>query len=335
MRLGLLIPQGYFNEFDGWNPTRAWTRVVEIAREAEARGFDSVWLGEHVLAKWNAAGPVFDCVTLAAAIAAQVPRVEIGFTVVNSTFRNPAMTAKAAGTIDAVSGGRLVLGLGAGFKPSEALAFGHAFPDLPERMAILEEHFEIISRMTRTPPAHFTFRGQHAWVEEGINSPGTGGRDHIPLLIGGHGRNVTFRIAARFCDELNINLAPREVPPYLDPLAERCREVGRDRTAWPLRLQTGTNPSTAYPELRATGGQRMMGPGDFPTTVVKTAGQDLQPRSEIIADALAAGFDRFIAGVPGLANTFETLDEFLEDAAAAGVHLADSGTARHEGAASQ
>ena len=100
------------------------------------------------------------------------------------------------------------------------------------------------------------------------------------------------------------------MPPYLDALAERCHEAGRDRAAWPLLLQSGTNPSTAYPGLRATGGQRMMGPGDFPTNVVKTAGQNLQPRAELIAEAAAAGFDRFVAGVPGLANTFETLDEF-------------------------
>jgi hypothetical protein len=142
---------------------------------------------------------------------------------------------------------------------------------------------------------------------------------------------VTFRIAARFCDELNINLAPREVPPYLEVLSQRCEEAGRDRTTWPLRLQTGTNPSTAYPGLRSTGGQRMMGPGDFPTTVVKTAGQNLQPRSEIMADAKAIGFDRLIAGVPGLATTFETLDEFLEDAAQAGITItppASAGAAR-------
>jgi hypothetical protein len=262
-------------------------------------------------------------VTLAAGIAAAVPRVGVGFTVINSTFRNPAMTAKAAGTLDAISGGRVILGLGAGFKPSEALAFGQPFPDLPERMAILEEHFEIIAGMTRNPPAPVTFRGRYAWTEAGVNAPATGalGRDHIPLLIGGHGRNVTFRIAARFCDYLNINLSPRELPPYLDALAERCHEVGRDRAAWPLLLQNGSNPSVPYPDIRETGGQRMFSAADYPTTVVKTAGQNLQPRRDLLAEAAAAGFDHYIAGVPGLANTFETLDEFLEDAAAVGITL--------------
>ena len=250
-----------------------------------------------------------------------MPRVEIGFTVVNSTFRNPAMTAKAAGTIDAVSGGRLILGLGAGFKISEATAFGQPFPDLPERMATLEEHFEIISRMTRRDEPHFTFKGRYAWVENGINSPATSGRDHIPLLIGGHGKKVTFRIAARYCDELNINLTPAEMPPYLAVVAERCDEIGRDPAS--LKLQSGINPSILYPGMRELGGQRMMGPGDFPTNVVATSGQvPLQPRAETMAALRDLGFHRFVAGVPGLANTFETLDEFVEEAAAGGFTLA-------------
>jgi alkanesulfonate monooxygenase SsuD/methylene tetrahydromethanopterin reductase-like flavin-dependent oxidoreductase (luciferase family) len=317
MRLGLLLPQGYFNEFDGWHPHTAYQRVLAIALEAERRGFDSIWLGEHVLAKWNPAEIAFECVSLATALAAVVPRVEIGFTVVNSTFRNPAMTAKAAGTIDAVSGGRLVLGLGAGFKVSEADAFGHAFPDLPTRMAILSEHFEIISRMTRRDGQPVTFAGRHAWVEGGLNAPATGGRDHIPLLIGGHGKNVTFRLAARYCDELNINIRPDLLPPYLEVVHQRCEEIGRDPAT--LKLQAGTNPSQVYPGLRNLGGQRMMGEGDYPVSVNPTSAEPQPPRTEVIAALADLGFDRFIAGVPGLANTFETLDEFLEDWEAAGM----------------
>ncbi len=323
MRFGLLLPQGYFDEFDGWAPPAAWERILEIARTAERRGFDSVWLGEHVLAKWNEREIVFDCVTLAASIAAAVPRVEIGFTVVNSTFRNPAMTAKAAGTIDSVSGGRLILGLGAGFKEREAQAFGQPYPGLGERLDILEEHFEIISRLTRRDEPPFDYRGKHAWVEKGINGPATSGRDHIPLLIGGHGKHKTFRIAARFCDELNINLTPVEMPPYLDALHERCAEVDRDPST--IRLQWGSNPSIHYPGMRTTGGQRMMGPGDFPTSVIPTSGQiPLPSRPELLAGFRELGFGRIVAGIPGLANTFETLDEFIEDCAAAGMPLEPS-----------
>ena len=155
MRLGLLLPQGYFNEFDGWRPDRAWARVVEVAREAERRGFDSVWLGEHVLAKWNDAETAFDCVTLAAAIAAAVPRVEIGFTVVNSTFRNPAMTAKMGATLQYLTGGRFIMGIGAGWKEDEYRAYGYDYPAAGVRIDQLEEAVQIIRAMWTQSQATF------------------------------------------------------------------------------------------------------------------------------------------------------------------------------------
>jgi hypothetical protein len=133
MKVGLLLPQGYFSEFEGWQPVAAWERILEIARLGERLGFDALWAGEHTLSKWDPEEMVFDCLTLHTAVAAAVPRVDIGFGVVNSTFRNPAMTAKMASTLDTISGGRLILGLGCGFKPSEASAFGAPFPDMKER----------------------------------------------------------------------------------------------------------------------------------------------------------------------------------------------------------
>ena len=171
MKIGLLLPQGYFNEFEGWQPVAAWERILEIAQLGERLGFDALWAGEHILAKWDPEGIVFDCLTLHTAVAAAVPRVDIGFGVINSTFRNPAMTAKMASTLDTISGGRLILGLGCGFKPSEASAFGVPFPDMKERLAMLGEHFEIISRMTRRDEPPFTFEGEYARVENVVNAP--------------------------------------------------------------------------------------------------------------------------------------------------------------------
>ena len=228
MKIGLLLPQGYFNEFEGWQPVAAWERILEVARLGERLGFDALWAGEHVLAKWDPEGMMFDCVTLHTAVAAAVPRVDIGFGVINSTFRNPAMTAKMASTLDTISGGRLILGLGCGFKPSEASAFGAPFPDMKERLAILGEHFEIISRMTRRDEAPFTFEGQHARVENVVNAPRTGGGDHVRLAIGGHGKNVTMRLAAKYCDEINIDLPAESLAEAMTVLADRCDEIGRD-----------------------------------------------------------------------------------------------------------
>ena len=122
MKIGLVLPQGYFNEFEGWEPGRAWARIVELAQTAEKLGFESIWTGEHPLSKWPGESIAFDCWALTSGLAPLVPRVGIGMIVLNSTFHNPAITAKAASTLDAISGGRLTLGLGAGFKENEAAA---------------------------------------------------------------------------------------------------------------------------------------------------------------------------------------------------------------------
>ena len=123
MQVGLVLPQGYFNEFEGWPPGRAWARIVEIAQTAERLGFESIWTGEHVLSKWPGESIAFDCWALSSGLAPLVPRVGIGMVVLNSTFHNPAMTAKAASTLDANRAGRLTLGIEAGVQHNEAAAY--------------------------------------------------------------------------------------------------------------------------------------------------------------------------------------------------------------------
>jgi alkanesulfonate monooxygenase SsuD/methylene tetrahydromethanopterin reductase-like flavin-dependent oxidoreductase (luciferase family) len=316
MKVGLLLPQGYFNEFDGWQPVAAWERILDIARLGERLGFDALWTGEHVLAKWDPEGMVFDCVTLHTAVAAAVPRVDIGFGVINSTFRNPAQTAKMASTLDTISGGRLILGLGCGFKVSEASAFGVPFPDMKERLAILGEHFEIISRMTRRDAAPFTFEGQRARVEDVVNAPRTGGGDHVRLAIGGHGRNVTFRLAAKYCDEINVDLPAESMADAMAVLADRCDEIGRDPAT--LDVVTGTNPAWPYPGLRAIGRQRLMAKEDLPA-IMPYDFDNLLPRADEMAQWVELGIDSIICGVPGLVDTDEGIYELLDDLRTAGI----------------
>jgi alkanesulfonate monooxygenase SsuD/methylene tetrahydromethanopterin reductase-like flavin-dependent oxidoreductase (luciferase family) len=319
MKVGLLLPQGYFNEFEGWQPVAAWERILEIARLGERLGFDALWAGEHVLAKWDPEGMVFDCVTLHTAVAAAVPRVDIGFGVINSTFRNPAQTAKMASTLDTISGGRLILGLGCGFKPSEASAFGVPFPDMKERLAILGEHFEIISRMTRRDEAPFTFEGEHARVENVVNTPRTGGGDHVRLAIGGHGKNVTFRLAAKYCDEINVDLPAESMAEAIAVLADRCDEIGRDPAT--LDIVTGTNPAWPYPGLRAIGRQRLMKKEDLPA-IMPYDFDNLLPRADEMAQWVELGIDSIICGVPGLVDTDEGVYELLDDLRTAGIEPA-------------
>lgn len=320
MKVGLVLPQGYFNEFEGWEPRQAWDRMVELALLAERLGFESIWTGEHVLSKWQGESIAFDCWALSAGLAPLVPRVGIGLIVLNSTFHNPAMTAKAAATLDTIAGGRLTLGLGAGFKENEARAFGYPYPSLKDRMAMLSEHFEIIWRATRTAEPSFTFKGDHAWVEDLANSPRAARPPGIKLLIGGHGKNVTFRIAARYCDELNINTFPDEVPELLEVFRERCAEIGRDPDE--VELNCGTNQIMRYKGLKVTGGQRFAEPHELayqdPAKVAAVG-----TRAEELAQWRELGFDRLVAGVPGLHNTDEPLYEFIEDCRTAGIDFFD------------
>ncbi|HUG37051.1 MAG TPA: LLM class flavin-dependent oxidoreductase [Candidatus Limnocylindrales bacterium] len=322
MRIGLLIPQGYFGEFDGWEPARAWERVLAIAERGRRLGFGSLWTGEHVLSKWDPRSLAFECATLSTAIAARVPDVEIGFVVLNSTFRNPVLTAKFAGTLDAISGGRLILGLGAGFKPNEAEAMGVRFPATAERLAVLTEHFEILSRLTRAGGGAVDFEGRHARAKGAVNEPAVAGRDHVPLLIGGHGRNVTFRLAARYCDEINVDHMPPEMPEALAVLADRCAEVGRDPAT--LTVAATIGPAWPYVGLRVTGRQRMMVQSDIPA-IMEANVSGVGTRTEEMIAWRELGIGRLVVGAPGMVDTDEAMDQLVEDLTEAGLALTPRG----------
>lgn len=318
MRVGLIIPTGYWGEFAGWHPPDVWKRVLDIARLAERLGFDSLWVGEHLAPKWDREAPLYDGVPLMTAIASHVPRVDIGFVVLNTTFRNPAATAKMATAIDAISGGRLVVGLGAGFREEEARPYGFDFPGTGERLSILAEHLEVISRMTRVGEPPVSFSGRHITTTAAVNSPRTGGRDHIPLLIGGHGPNVTFRLAARYCDEINIDVLPDRMAESMAVLADRCQEIGRDPAT--LKVAAAVRGSWPYRDVTVTGGQRMITQADMPAIMgLDVAASD--SRVAEIARWKELGVDRLVCGVPGSATTDESIHELVEHLALAGVPL--------------
>ncbi len=319
MRIGLQLPQGYFNEFDGWDSARAWKRILEIAQLGERLGFESLWTGEHVTSKWGGHGSIaFDCFILSSAVAAVVPTPEIGFDVINSTFRNPALTAKMAATIDAVADGRVVLGLGAGFKEVEYTTYGFDFPSLKERLAILGEHFEIVSRMLTADEAAFSFDGSYARVHGMDSSPRGVRRPRVKLMVAGRGPNVTFRLAAKYADILNVGVQLEEAPEYLPIVRQRCEEIGRDPDT--LELQAALNASVRYRGLTNTGGQRMMESHEFQDTDPRYL-ENIGSRVEEIAGWRDLGIDELVVAVPGLHNTDETLYEMIDDIHAAGVEF--------------
>jgi F420-dependent oxidoreductase-like protein len=228
MKVGLTLPQGCDREYLGLEPRAAWHRTVEIAQQAEALGFESLWVYDHfTVDPPPEPAPIFEPFVELSAIAMATSRARLGHLVLAAAYRNAALTAKMISTLDVVSGGRAELGIGAGWKEDEWLAYGYGFPATSERLAILADHLEVISRMLA--PGRASYTGRHAQVIDAIHEPKGLQQPRLPIVVGGNGPNVTWRLAARFADELNLDaLMPDEVARALPVIAERCREVGRD-----------------------------------------------------------------------------------------------------------
>ncbi len=251
MKVGIIAPQGWQGEYDGWETLAAWRRTVQVTRQAEALGFESVWLYDHVHTVPRPTDEItFESFTSLAALAALTSRIRLGHIVICTAFRNPALTAKMISTLDAISGGRMELGIGAGWKRDEWLAYGYGFPETKERLARLADDLEVITRMLEPGRStHATFEGTYAHVRDAINVPKPVQQPRVPIMVGGNGPNVTWRLAARFADELNLDGAePDELDEALSVIRSRCEEIGRDPATlpvsihiWPERLAAAGN----------------------------------------------------------------------------------------------
>jgi len=239
MKIGLLVPQGWKHEYDGWDPAAAWERSIELARQAEQLGFESLWVFDHFHTVDPDAtdDPTFESFTTLAAVAMVTRRVRVGHMVICTGFRNPALTAKLASTLDVISGGRFELGIGAGWKEDEWLAYGYGFPPVAERLAQFSDHLEVITRMLA--PGRATYHGTHASVDGAINEP-KGIQPHIPIIVGGNGRTKTAGLAIRHADELNlVFIRPPKVRELIAGVRETCERAGRDPDT--LRISLYTN----------------------------------------------------------------------------------------------
>jgi len=141
LEIGIIVPQGWTGEYDGWEPRAAWKRTVAVTQQVEALGFESIWLFDHFHTVPRPTDEItFESFTSLAALSAITQRVRIGHIVVCTGFRNPALTAKMISSMDVISGGRMELGIGAGWKRDEWLAYGYGFPETKERLAMLGDH---------------------------------------------------------------------------------------------------------------------------------------------------------------------------------------------------
>jgi F420-dependent oxidoreductase-like protein len=229
--VGVIAPQGWTGEYDGWEAAPAWARTVRVAKQAEGLGFESLWVFDHFHTVPVPTPEItFESFSVLAALAPQTERVRLGHIVLCAAYRNPALTAKIISTLDAISGGRMDLGIGAGWKRDEWLAYGYGFPETNVRLAILRDQLEVITRMLAGGrSSRATFKGEHAEVANAYNVPKPIQQPRVPIMVGGNGPNVTWRLAAKFADELNLDgMSPDEVREALPRIRQRCEEIGRD-----------------------------------------------------------------------------------------------------------
>lgn len=214
VRFGVTLPQ----------IKRTWDDARDAAVEFDRLGFDSVWVCDHLYSVPMPTLPIFEAWSLLAAVAAVTERVELGTLVTPPFFRNPAVLAKQVATIDHVSRGRTIVGLGAGWFASEFESYGCPFPSLRDRLRALEETAEVLKRLWTEE--RVTFAGKQVTVQDAIAEPKPVRRP--PILIGGGGERVLMGIVARQADIWNnLAVSQHELGTKVEALRRRCADVGR------------------------------------------------------------------------------------------------------------
>lgn len=231
IRLGLQIPNFSY----GTGVAELFPTVIAQAQEAETAGFDSVFLMDHF---YQLPGlgtpdqPMLEAYTALGALAAATERVQLGTLVTGNTYRNPTLLTKAITTLDVISDGRAILGIGPGWFELEHDSLGYEFGTFTDRFNKLGEALEIILPMLAGERP--TFSGKYYSVKDAMAEPRY--RDHVPLMIGGSGEKKTIPLAAKHFDHLNISAGLHELPHKVDVVKRACEAVGRD----PATLETSS-----------------------------------------------------------------------------------------------
>ena len=204
---------------------RSWQEASDAAIEFDQLGFDSVWVCDHVYGVPNPTLPIFEAWSQLAAIGAITEKVELGTLVTPPFFRNPGVLAKQVATVDHISQGRAIMGLGAGWFKPEFEGYGIEFPPLGERMRALDETAQILKALWTQERVNF--EGKHFTMKDAVCEPKPIRRP--PILIGGGGERVLMGIAARHGDIWNnMAVSHAQLAGKIEALRRRCDEVGRD-----------------------------------------------------------------------------------------------------------
>lgn len=227
IRFGVCLPQH----------GSSWDDVVTVARACDRLGFDSIWAVDHFFGIPDPTQPILEGWTELTALAPITERIRLGHLVLCVSYRHPAVLAKMAATLDHVSSGRFILGMGAGWHQQEYQAYGIPFPPIGTRLKELDESLIIIRKMWSEEPA--SFFGEQFHIEDAYCRPRPVQQPHPPILVGGTGERVLLRIVAEHATIWNnLGWAHRDLPKKLDVLRGHCDHIKRDFDAIEISQQT-------------------------------------------------------------------------------------------------
>ena len=229
MKFGLFIPQGWRFDLVGIDPADQWTTMKDLALHADAGSWESVWVYDHFHTTPEPSDQAtHEAWSLMAGLGAVTSRVRLGQMCSCMSYRNPAYLAKVAATADHISGGRIEMGIGAGWYEHEWRAYGYGFPEARDRLGMLREGVQIFQQAWTTGVS--SLDGKYYQVDGAICQPLPiqKGRSGIPLWIAGGGEKVTLKIAAQYADYTNFAGDAETFKAKSDILAGHCESLGRD-----------------------------------------------------------------------------------------------------------
>ncbi len=205
-----------------------YQQILEVWQLVEREGFEHAWTFDHFIPIFSdPLGPCLEGWTTLTALMAQVPRLRGGTLVTGNSYRHPALLANIASTLDVITGGRVEMGIGAGWWEMEYNAYGYDFPPVATRLHQLEESVQIMKGLWTNPRT--TFTGRHYTITDALCEPKPVQKPHIPIWIGGAGPQLTLRVVARHAQGWNTFLMPREdYQLLLGALEQHCETSGRD-----------------------------------------------------------------------------------------------------------
>ena len=309
---GVFVPQGWRMDLvgieDPFEQYEAMTRVAKVADESGA--YDSIWVYDHFhTVPEPTKNTVFEAWTISAGLARDTANVKIGQMVTCNGYRNPALLAKMASTVDVMSNGRLLFGLGAGWYEHEWLAYGYGFPEVPVRMRMFKEACEIVHRMFTEDDV--VFDGEFYKLDRPINEPKGVSSPHPPIWIGGGGEKVTLKLVARYGDACNVGGDLDTIKRKFEVLKGHCEnekrpyeDITRSTSINVYLLEDGEEPESATKEAR--GSQSY---DEYSQQFMVGTAEEIVER---LAPMVDAGVNYFITYLPRVAHEPEMVERFAK-----------------------